>query len=167
MFSCSATPVLIRSGMVLMTLLLCASLYAQSPPTMPCKFASDSGGSTADSGAVISISFIGGQVSFSGSGSVQVQEVGKLFGVRQPDDDLLTRPGQIGTRAMGSATEHLAAAVSGIFRRVWLLVVELSSGGRLQLSKSSSKSSRSSRARIRTRFRAGCSSQRRNEQQSG
>ena len=62
--------------MVLMTLLLCASLYAQSPPAMPCKFLSDSGGSTADSGAVVSISFIGGQVSFSGSGSVQVQESG-------------------------------------------------------------------------------------------
>jgi hypothetical protein len=58
-------------------LLSCASLVAQSLPSAPCSFVSDSGGSTADSGTSISVTFDGrGGLSFSGSGAIQVHDIG-------------------------------------------------------------------------------------------
>src|SRR5579871_7063968 len=72
-----SVPTLKRSSMALAALLSCTHLVAQSVPTRPCSFVSDSGGSTADSGTSISLSFDGrGGLSFSGSGSVQVQDTG-------------------------------------------------------------------------------------------
>jgi hypothetical protein len=66
-----------RSWMALATLLICTPLLAQSLPTAPCSFLSDSGGSTADSGTSISLTFNGrGGLFFSGSGTVQVQDTG-------------------------------------------------------------------------------------------
>ncbi len=66
-----------RSWMALATLLSCTPLLAQSLPTAPCSFLSDSGGSTADSGTSISLTFDGrGGLFFSGSGTVQVQDTG-------------------------------------------------------------------------------------------
>ena len=66
-----------RSWMALATLLSCTPLLAQSLPTAPCSFLSDSGGSTADSGTSISLIFDGrGGLFFLGSGTVQVQDTG-------------------------------------------------------------------------------------------
>jgi hypothetical protein len=72
-----SVPALKRSCTALAALLSCTQLVAQSLPTGPCSFLSDSGGSTADSGTSISLTFDGrGGLSFSGSGSVQVQDIG-------------------------------------------------------------------------------------------
>ncbi len=70
-------PLSIRNCTALSVLFHCATMLAQSLPTAPCSFLSDSGGSTADSGTSISLTFDGhGALSFSGSGSVQVQDTG-------------------------------------------------------------------------------------------
>ncbi len=70
-------PLSIRSCAASAALFFCAPVLAQSLPTAPCSFLSDSGGSTADSGTSISFTFDGhGGLSFSGSGSVQVQDTG-------------------------------------------------------------------------------------------
>ena len=72
-----STSGLIRIGTTAVALLCTRALGAQSVPTTPCWFVSDSGGSTADSGTSISLTFDGqGSVSFSGSGSVQMQDSG-------------------------------------------------------------------------------------------
>src|SRR5579871_5306761 len=77
MFRRTSIPALIRTSMTSAVLMSCVSVFAQSLPTTLCNFLSDSGGSTADSGTSISLSFDGrGGLSFSGSGSVQVQDTG-------------------------------------------------------------------------------------------
>lgn len=73
----TSIPALIRTSMTSAVLMSCVPVFAQSLPTAPCNFLSDSGGSTADSGTSISLTFDGrGGLSFSGSGSVQVQDTG-------------------------------------------------------------------------------------------